>query len=144
VPRKKKEVATMSGEPFPEDVGVSDQPRALVETLVVPPAPVGSTLPAGDRRDHPGERPFVKFGPFPTNERNTTMGASIWRRNVTLEGGEVVTVYSAALTRTYFDKDGVPRSSNSIRASEIPLAILLLEKCDRHIKDLRGNGNTPE
>ena len=110
--------------------------------VVEPVTPVASTLPLSVKQDSPGDKPFLKFGPYPTNEKGATLSAAIWRKEVMVEGGELVTVYSIALTRTYFDKDNLPKSSGSIRAAELPLAILLLEKCENFLKGIKGlNGN---
>lgn len=123
----------------------------VVETPVVESPVVGldqpvsnaaSTLPATERKDPPGDKPWVKFGPYPTSDRNTTLSAAIWRKEVVTETGELVTVYNVGLTRTYYDVNRVPKTSGTIRASEVPLAILLLEKCERYLKDIKGvNGN---
>lgn len=118
-------------------------PVAVAEPVVNgAPTETGSSLPVAPKTDPPGDKPWVKFGPYPTSERRTYLTVAIWRREVTVEGGEVVEVFSVALTRTFYDKEGQPRSSGTLRSIELPLAILLLEKADRYIRELKG-GDSP-
>lgn len=131
-------------EALPDTAGqtvVTEQPPPVVSGNGTP-TEAGSSIPVAPKTEPPGEKPFCKFGPYPTSEKRTFLTVAIWRREVQVEGGELVMVYNVGLTRTYYDQAGQPKSSNTLRSVELPLAILLLEKADRYIKDLKeGNGN---
>lgn len=103
-----------------------------------PPLPteaIGSTLPNGEKRSTPGDRPCAKFGPYPCGER-AFLSLAIWKKEVTKEGGEVITLYSVQVQRTYYNgpTGTEPKNSNTLRAAEIPLAIVLLEKAQTWIE----------
>jgi hypothetical protein len=148
--KKANEDAAPPGVAAVDPAGAAPAADTAVEALPAaaavqeaPPAPegaAGSALPGGERRDPPGARPWVKFGPYPTASKRTFLSCSIWRKGVVIEGGEVVFVYNVGLTRTYYGPDDVPKSSNTLRSSELQLAMLLLEKADRHIRDQRNAG----
>jgi hypothetical protein len=112
-----------------------------VPTVPPPPAlngPVASTVPSGERREPIGDKPCIKFGPYPTSERRTTLSVSIWRKRVKTETGEEYDAYSASVSRTYYNGGNEPQNSSTLRAAEIPLAILLLEKAMNWIREQRG------
>ena len=140
----------MARRPKPEEVPVTDPtttPEALPVTETVTeqpttaatngqPANPGSTFPTGERRDPPGDKPVMKFGPFPTSEKRTHLSVAVWRREVTDPNtGEIYAVYNVGLSRTYYNGGPDPKTSSTIRASEIPLAIMMLETASRWIAD---------
>lgn len=135
--RKTDDVAELPVEQPPEV-----QPTSTEKPPEVPPEPVirvASTLPNGERREPIGDRPIMKFGPYPTSERRTFLSVSIWKsKELVNDGGEPYFAYSVAVTRTYYNGGPDPKNSSTIRAGEIPLAVLLLEKADSWIKQQRN------
>jgi uncharacterized protein YfaS (alpha-2-macroglobulin family) len=109
--------------------------------------PVTTTLPAAERTEAaaatPGDRPFAKFGPYPTGASGSFLTVAVWKREVVVEGGEVVTVMSASLQRSYRDAEGNIKNSSSLRSGELQLAILLLEKADRFIREHKEQLKVP-
>jgi hypothetical protein len=81
------------------------------------------------------DKPFVQFGPVPVGER-TTLSVAIWKKDQ-IKGEQVIPLFSVALTKTYH-VDGERRTTNKLRAHEIPAALLLLEKAERFIRDYRA------
>ena len=115
----------------------AEQPATTTATNGQPTNPA-STFPAGERRDPPGDKPVMKFGPFPTSEKRTHLSVAVWRREVTdQQSGEVYAVYNVGLSRTYYNgaAGNEPKTSSTIRASEIPLAIMMLQTAQRWIDE---------
>lgn len=146
MPRKREtEGQPDNGTPI-DGIPVETPPEAIPGAVADPPpqngtAEAGSTMPVAPKPEPPGEKPFCKFGPYPTSERRTFLTVAIWRREVQVEGGELVMVYNVSLSRSYVDQQsGQTKSSSTLRSVEIPLAILLLEKADRYIRELKGGG----
>lgn len=123
-------------EPVNGDV-VTGGATAVVDGPPLPEQPASSTLPVAEAKAPNGERPFAKFGPYPTSSKRTFLTVAVWKKEVVVEGGEVVQVFNVALNRSYYDAAGQPKNSNTLRASELQLAILLLEKADRFIRELK-------
>lgn len=112
-------------------------PATVTET---PPAlqQNGGTLPLSERRDPPGDKPVMKFGPFPTSEKRTHLSVAVWRREVTdPQTHEVYAVFNVGISRVYYNgpNGNEPKTSSTIRASEIPLAVMMLETAARWIAD---------
>jgi hypothetical protein len=104
-------------------------PEAAPPKAPPPPAAPAATVPNGERGDPLGERPVIQWGPYPTPEKRTMLTVAIWRREPAVpETTEVVTSYNVVLTRTAYNGDNKPEISSIIRPSELPLAILLLNK----------------
>lgn len=107
-----------------EDVTVNEHTE-----VVEHPAeqPVGSTFPNGAKAEPAGERPVYKFGPLPCGDR-ASLSLAIWAKTVQKEGEQPFVAYSVQVQRTYYSNgDPEPKNSNTLPASSIPLAILLLE-----------------
>lgn len=135
MPRRTKPEETTVTDPTTETVTetVIEQPTAAINGQ---PANPGSTFPNGDRRDPPGDKPVMKFGPFPTSEKRTHLSVAVWRREVTdPQSGEIYAVYNVGLSRTYYNGGPEPKTSSTIRASEIPLAIMMLQTAQRWIDE---------
>jgi hypothetical protein len=105
---------------------------------------VSSTLPVGEKPQVPGDKPWVKLGPYPTSSKGTFIGVAIWKKEVTAnDTGEVFDAFSVSLSRTYHDAAGQPKNSSSLRSGDIQLALLLLEKADRLIREHREHTKVP-
>lgn len=72
--------------------------------------------------------------------RAGAIAATIWK-NQLQKGTETVEYYSVALERNYKDKDGVWKSTGSLRAADIPKAVLVLNKAYEFLvlKDPQGD-----
>lgn len=53
---------------------------------------------------------------------------AVWENEATLEAGQTRTFKSATLERRYKDKKGEWKGTNSLKANDIPKAILALQK----------------
>jgi hypothetical protein len=120
----------------------ADAPPAA--TAVVEPTaqtngnvPVASTVPAAEKKELKGAAPIMKFGPYPCpGERRAFLAVAVWKNEHVADGGEVFSMYSVALTRTYYNgpANDQPKNSSSIPANCIGLACLLLEKAEAWVK----------
>lgn len=116
--RKRREETTVTEHEQPVE-----QPA---EALPEQPTVTGSTFPNGAKSEPPGERPCYKFGPLPCGER-AFLSLAIWAKVVQKEGEQPFVAYSCQVQRTYYNGGNEPKNSNTLPASSIPLAILLLE-----------------
>jgi len=64
--------------------------------------------------------------------RSGTICASVWDNEVERDG-EVRAFKSISFDRRYKDKDGEWQSTNSLRVSDIPRAIMVLGKAFEHL-----------
>jgi len=65
--------------------------------------------------------------------RASPVSATIWANEVETKEGELRLFRTISLERTYKDKDGVWKTTNSLRANDLPKAILVLNKCYEYI-----------
>jgi hypothetical protein len=136
VRRNRHEAETTEAVVDPNANGQTPEGTVVTEpTNGPPPDHNGSTVPNGERRDPPGEKPIMKLGPFPTSEKRTFLSLAIWKKDVVVEGGEVVPVFNVGLSRTYYNGStgNEPKTSSTIRASEIPLAVMMLQNAQSWI-----------
>lgn len=70
--------------------------------------------------------PAMKF-------RAGAVSATIWQNKITRKNGEEGSFSTVHLERSYKDKDGNWKNSNSLRASDIPKAMLVLQEAYRNI-----------
>ena len=64
--------------------------------------------------------------------------ASVWENEIEKEGG-VTSFKSVSFERRYQDKSGEWKSTSSLRVSDIPRAIMVLEKAYEYLS-LKNNG----
>jgi hypothetical protein len=72
------------------------------------------------------KRPDKKF-------RSGAISATIWSNEAKNDKGEAVTYKTVSFERTYMDRDGNWQSSNSLRTTDLPKAILVLSKAYEHL-----------
>ena len=65
--------------------------------------------------------------------RASPISATIWANEATTKEGETKLYRTITLERTYKDKDGVWKSTNSLRNNDLPKAILVLNKAYEYI-----------
>jgi hypothetical protein len=59
--------------------------------------------------------------------------ATVWRNEVKTKTGEDAEFQTVSLQRSYKDKDGKWQTSSTLRAADLPKAILVLQKAYEHI-----------
>ena len=75
--------------------------------------------------------------------RASPVTATIWANEVQTKEGETRLFRTISLERSYKDKDGVWKSTNSLRTSDLPKAILVLNKAYEHVS-IREEGDSIE
>lgn len=61
------------------------------------------------------------------------ISAIIWKNNVVLRTGEATEFRTINIQRSYKDKDGNWQSTNSLRVSDLPKAVLVLNKAYEYL-----------
>ncbi len=61
------------------------------------------------------------------------INATVWKNTTTKKTGETAEYNTVSLQRRYQDKDGKWQSTNSLRTSDLPKAVLVLNKAYEHI-----------
>ena len=80
-----------------------------------------------------GQKPEKKF-------KAGTISATIWKNEGKSErDGQNYSFYSITLDRSYTDKEGKWQKTNSLRANDLPKAILVLQKAYEFINLKEGN-----
>lgn len=72
------------------------------------------------------KRPDKKF-------RAGAVSATIWSNEGHNDKGETVTFKTVSFDRNYMDKEGNWQSTNSLRASDLPKAVLVLQKAFEYL-----------
>jgi hypothetical protein len=72
------------------------------------------------------KRPEKKF-------RSGAVSATIWSNEGKNDKGESVNYSTISFARNYLDKDGSWQTTNSLRAADLPKAILVLSKAYEHL-----------
>lgn len=75
--------------------------------------------------------------------RASPVTATIWANEVQTKEGETRLFRTISLERSYKDKDGVWKSTNSLRTSDLPKAVLVLNKAYEYIS-IREEGDSIE
>ncbi len=65
--------------------------------------------------------------------RASPVTATVWANEVTTKEGEVKLFRTISLERSYKDKEGVWKSTNSLRSNDLPKAVLVLNKAYEYI-----------
>ncbi len=65
--------------------------------------------------------------------RASPIAATIWTNEVTTKEGEPHLYRTISLERTYKDKDGVWKTTSSLRVNDLPKAVLVLQKAYEYI-----------
>jgi len=65
--------------------------------------------------------------------RASPVSATIWANEVQTKEGETRLYRTVILERTYKDKDGVWKSTSSLRANDLPKAVLVLNKAYEYV-----------
>ncbi len=65
--------------------------------------------------------------------RASPITATIWANEVKTHDGEQRLFRTISMERSYKDKDGVWKTTNSLRTSDLPKAVLVLNKCYEYI-----------
>lgn len=70
--------------------------------------------------------------------RASPVTATIWTNEVATKDGEVAMFRTVSLERSYKDKEGRWQNTHSLRATDLPKAILVLQKAYEHISLKEG------
>jgi len=82
-----------------------------------------------------GKRPIKKFAAG-------GMSVALWQNKIQAGGKEIETV-SVTMERRYMDADGKWKSSSSLRANDLPRAILILQKSFDYIVSKKTDDSSP-
>ena len=87
----------------------------------------------------------IEEGNMPEKKFSTgVISATVWKnQGVSKKSGEAVEFKTIALQRRYQDKDGVWKSTNSLRINDLPNASLVLDKAYEYIV-LKGNAGVEQ
>ena len=94
--------------------------------MKTPPTVTTVTEPLEQKRMGEKKLPDKKF-------RAGAISATIWSNQGQLKTGEVSEYKSVTFERNYKDKEGVWKSTNSLRATDLPRAVVVLNKAYEHI-----------
>ncbi|GMW04000.1 MAG: hypothetical protein AMXMBFR84_51340 [Candidatus Hydrogenedentota bacterium] len=83
------------------------------------------------------QRPEKKF-------RVGAIAASVWKRVNSTSDGRSFEAYQVSLDRTWLDKDGQYRSSNTYGMNDIPKAVLAMELAYEYIATKSSDGDGKE
>jgi hypothetical protein len=74
-----------------------------------------------------------------TRFRAGAVSATIWANQIKRQNGEIGAYKTVSLDRRYKDKDGNWKSSGSLRAGDIPKAVLVLSKAYEYVAMSKDN-----
>jgi len=65
--------------------------------------------------------------------RASPVSATVWSNEIKTKTGELAIFRTITLERSYKDKEGLWKNTNSLRVTDLPKAVLVLQKAYEHI-----------